>query len=332
VGPPRLLVGVALVASLCHCERAELQGAAPVPTSVSLQPPAPVEASPLPAVQAAPLPAPSVHCVRDTTFPSPWKLPEASGAAEVELRHGVREILVMGDSGRNGAAMAWSKAGGTRPLVLPLDDKASDDLEGMTWQKEAAGGRLYTLTSSGAVRQFVPDGAGGLRRDGEAVRIGPPPLSCDDLRGVNCGKNWEGLCLRGPAAHARCAGYAASKKETALYCVVKDAAGQLAIDVHLPPMVLQLDRLIRREGVLSDCTFGAVGGPAEDVLLVTTNVFGGSQTYLVDESTGRVSSLGVVATASNEGIAVDREGALYAFLDDNGETSDAARFVCEGWR
>jgi hypothetical protein len=40
----------------------------------------------------------------------------------------------------------------------------------------------------------------------------------------------------------------------------------------------------------------------------------------------------VVATASNEGIAIDREGALYAFLDDNGETSDAARFVCEGWR
>jgi hypothetical protein len=164
------------------------------------------------------------------------------------------------------------------------------------------------------------------------VRIGPPPLSCDDLHGINCGKNWEGLCLRNPAAHARCAGYAASKQETALYCVVKDAGGRLAIDLGRPPMVLALDRLLRREGVLSDCAFGAVGGPAEDVLLVTTNVFGGSQTYLVDESTGRASPLGVVATASNEGIAVDREGALYAFLDDNGETSDAARFVCSGWR
>ncbi len=39
-----------------------------------------------------------------------------------------------------------------------------------------------------------------------------------------------------------------------------------------------------------------------------------------------------MATPSNEAIAVDREGALYAFLDDNGETSEARRFVCQGWR
>jgi hypothetical protein len=323
---------VAFVAGLRHCERGDLPSPAPLPPSAPVVPAAPVEASPPPPVQAAPAPAITAHCRRDETFPSPWRLPEASAAAEVELRPGVHEILVVGDSGRDGAAMAWSGAGGTRSLVLPLDDKASDDLEGMAWQADPSGGRLYTLTSSGAVRRFVPDGAGGLRRDGEAVRIGPPPLSCDDLRGVNCGKNWEGLCLRNPAAHARCAGYAASKKETALYCVVRDDAGRLAVDLKRPPMVLALDRLVRREGVLSDCAFGAVGGPAEDVLLVTTNVFGGSQTYLVDEATGRASSLGVVATASNEAIAVDREGALYAFLDDNGEISDAARFVCQGWR
>jgi len=96
--------------------------------------------------------------------------------------------------------------------------------------------------------------------------------------------------------------------------------------------VLALDRLTRREGVLSDCAFGAPGGPAEDVLLVTTNAFGGAQTYRVDEQTGVATSLDVQATASNEAIAVDRDGALYAFLDDNGTTSMATRFVCEGWR
>jgi hypothetical protein len=272
-----------------------------------------------------------VKCTRDDTFPSPWKLPEASAAAEVELRPGVREILVIGDSDRKGAAMAWSRAGGTRPLVLPLDDKASDDLEGMAWQKDPSGAHLHTLTSSGAVRTFVPDGKGGLRADGEMYRIGTPPISCADLHGVNCGKNWEGLCLRSPAARARCAGYAASKTETALYCVLRDDTGHLSVDPQRLPMVLALGRLTNREGVLSDCAFGAPGGPAEDVLLVTTNVFGGSQTYVVDEATGRASPLDVTATLSNEAIAVDREGALYAFLDDNGETSGATRFVCHGW-
>jgi hypothetical protein len=317
----------------CHAERTDVHGSAPVATAAPETPAVSVEAAlPSAAVTASVAPpAHTVTCVRDTTFPSPWTVPEASAAAEVELRPGVPEILVVGDSGRNGAAMAWSRAGGTRALVLPLDGKASDDLEGMAWQSDAAGLRLETLTSSGAVRRFVPDGKGGLRADGEAYRIGAPPLSCADLHDMNCGKNWEGLCLRSPAARARCAGYAASKTETALYCVLRDAAGHLSVDPRRPPVVLALDRMTDREGVLSDCAFGAPGGPAEDVLLVTTNVYGGSQTYVVDEATGRPTPLDVQATLSNEAIAVDHEGALYAFLDDNGETSGATRFVCRGW-
>ena len=329
----RSLSGAFALLLFCGCERADHRHQAPVATSPPEALAPAVEAPrPPPSVASSPPLSLPVHCTPDATFPSPWALPEASAAAEVELRRGVREILVVGDSGRKGAAMAWSGAGGTRSLVLPLDDKASDDLEGMAWQAEAGGGRLYTLTSSGAVRRFVLDGAGGLRADGDAYPIGAPPISCADLHGINCGKNWEGLCLRSPATRARCAGYAASKKETALYCVVRDGAGRLAVDGQRAPIVLALDRLMDRKGVLSDCAFGAPGGPAEDVLLVTTNVFGGSQTYVVDEATGRASPLDVQATASNEAIAVDREGALYAFLDDNGETSVATRFACEGWR
>ncbi len=201
----------------------------------------------------------------------------------------------------------------------------------MAWVSDGSGAHLYTLTSSGAVRRFVPNGSGGLRRDEDAYRIGAPPLSCPDLRAVNCGKNWEGLCLRRPNAEGRCAGYAASKSEASLYCVTRDNRGRLAIDPTRAPVVLALGTLFGHRDVLSDCAFGAAGGPAEDVLLVTTNVFGGSTTYVVDESTGRVAPLPLVSTPSNEAIAVDSHGALYAFMDDNGETSIAARFTCSGW-
>jgi hypothetical protein len=260
-------------------------------------------------------------------------VPEASAAAEVELRSGVREMLVVGDSGRHGAAMAWSREGGFRPLTLPLDAAASDDLEGMAWLKEPSGAHLYTLTSSGAVRRFVPDGKGALRRDEDAYAIGAPPITCADLRDGNCGKNWEGLCLRASGVQARCAGYAASKTETALYCVVFGPGGRLSVDTSVAPIKLPAYRFIRSQGVLSDCAFGAQGGPAEQLLLVTTNVFGGSAIYLVNEgaSGDRLTQIEVLSTPSNEAVAVDRNGVLYAFMDDNGETSIATRFRCQGW-
>jgi hypothetical protein len=224
-------------------------------------------------------------------------------------------------------------------MVLPLDAAASDDLEGMAWLSESSGAHLYTLTSSGAVRRFAPDGTGALRRDTDAYAVGAPPLSCADLRDANCGKNWEGLCIRaGVSTGSRdsrppCAGYAASKTETALYCVVFGERGRLAIDASVAPIKLPVDRFLRNEGVLSDCAFGAQGGPAEGLLLVTTNVFGGSATYLVNEgvSGDRLTPIDVLTTPSNEAIAVDRTGALYAFMDDNSETSIAARFRCRGW-
>lgn len=227
--------------------------------------------------------------------------------------------------------MAWRHGASPRPLVLPLDTVASDDLEGMAWFADGSGPHLYTMTSSGAVRRFAPDGSGSLRRDDDVYRIGAPPLSCSDLRAVNCGKNWEGLCLRGPRGEGPCAGYAASKAETALYCVGRDERGRLSIDPRRAPRVLALDGLFGHRDVLSDCAFGAVGGPAEDLLFVTTNVYGGSTTYVVDEATGRATPLDLVTTPSNEAIAVDSRGAFYAFMDDNGETSIAARFECTGW-
>jgi hypothetical protein len=268
----------------------------------------------------------ALTCTPDVHFPSPLKLPEASIAAEVELTPGVREMLVISDSGNNGAAVLWKIPNGpVRNITLPLDDGASDDLEGGAWR----GGHLFTLTSSGAVRRFSPDGHGGLTRDVDSYRIGAPPYSCGDLGKVNCGKNYEGLCLRADASAdgstPRCIGYAASKKEGALYCVVM-MDNRLSIDNVRKPLVLSLEK-----DSLSDCAFGAWGGPAQNTLLITTNIHGGSTSFIVDEATGDLKTIDVPSTLTNEAIAVDKDGALYQMMDDNGDESLALRMTCSGW-
>lgn len=267
----------------------------------------------------------AVQCNVDTAFPSPLKVPEASGAAEVELTPGVREMLVVSDSGNDGAAVAIRIPDGpVRRVTLAIDGAANDDIEGVAWR----GGHLFTLTSSGAVRRYTPDGKGGLARDGGAYRIGGPPYSCPNMDKVNCGKNYEGLCLRdetNAGVQPRCIGYAASKKEDALYCVViKD--NKLAIDGVRKPLILSMPG-----DSLSDCAFGAWGGPAQSTLVVTTNVHGGSTSYVVNETTGELKALDVPGTPSNESIAIDREGTLYQMMDDNGDESLALRMTCSGW-
>jgi hypothetical protein len=207
------------------------------------------------------------------------------------------------------------------PLRLELDTLASDDIEGAAW----AGGHLFTLTSSGAVRRYTPSKAGALVRDRAAYPIGVPPYICPDLHDGNCGKNYEGLCLRATSKPSRCAGFAASKKEGALYCVVY-RGDALVLDLIKPPIKLDVPR-----HALSDCAFGAPGGPAEDVLIVTTNVYGGSATYLVDEATGALTALDVASLPNNEAVAIDRDGALYEFMDGNTSVSPTYRATCHGW-
>lgn len=277
------------------------------------------EAQPAPARAGA-----KVRCAEDTSFPGSWALAEASAAAEVELTPGIREMLAVSDSGNNGSAMLWRiPAGPFRSLRLPLDSAASDDLEGLAFREH----HLYALTSTGAVRRFSADGRGGVVRDGSAYPIGPPPYACAKLTTLeDCGINYEGLCLRPESAKARCAGYAASKAQGTLYCVVFKG-DRLAIDDIKPPLKLALPK-----NALSDCAFGAAGGPAEDVLLVTTNIFGGSTTYEVRENDGALAALDVTGLPNNEAVAVDRDGALYMMMDGDAPTSPAYRMTCSGWR
>lgn len=248
-------------------------------------------------------------------MPSPWDVPEASGAAMVELVPGRRELLVVSDSGNAGAALAYDPTASTfRSLKLPLDAAASDDVEGVAWRD----GALFTLTSSGAVRVFHPDGRGGLAASGPSYRLGAPPASCPNLSEANCGKNWEGLCLRASGS----GGWAASKTEGTLYPVAVVAAGsskRLALDPARAP--LHLGDL--EAHALSDCSFGP-----GDRLLVTTNLHGGAVSYVVDEATGAAAEIAAPGTLSNEVIVVDDSGALYQLEDDNGEVSGAVRAKC----
>jgi hypothetical protein len=267
---------------------------------------------------AAPAPEPgatAIACTRDAAFPAVFPIAEASGAVEVSMG-GAPRLLVAADSKNQGSALLVPLPGGgaTRAVVLPIDPQVSDDLEGLA----TAAGAVYALTSSGAVMRFLPNGL-GFTRDGAAYRIGAAPLSCDKLTSTNCGKNWEGLCLRRkPPAAGECAGYAASKAEGALYCV-KLAGTTLAIDPAVKPIALAVPAMS-----LSDCAFGA------SALVVTTNDKNGSKSYVVDETSGKLAPLPVGGLGSNEAIQVGSDGALYQLEDSSSATSAASRYVCKG--
>lgn len=276
------------------------------------------------AADAALVDAGPFACENDATYPATVALPEASAATEVELTPGVREMLIVSDSGNAGAALSLPIAGGVaRSFSLALDAAASDDLEGIAWR----GGKLYTLTSSGAVRRFTPNGSGGLVRDQDAYPLGPVPHACADLGGINCGRNYEGLCLRSASIDAPCAGYAASRADGKLYCLTLDGNGVLAASTIIPPIDTGLGT-----DKLSDCAFGTAGGGAEHVLTIAGNVYDLSRSYRIDEASGQKTQLPTAFLLNLEAVALDREGALYTFSDDNSQNpSPTRRLRCVSW-
>jgi hypothetical protein len=272
----------------------------------------------------------SIHCKNDPSFPEVLEVPEASAAAEVEIRGGVREILVVADSEREGAALAYAIPNGpARKLTLPLDTRVSDDIEGIAWWS----GHLYVIVSIGYIERFTPfageaGAPGELRRDIDAYALGAPPFIASWKTASERPPDFEGLCLRPPSHDAsapRCAGYAASRAYGWLVCLVFDGE-KLRIDPAHPRLALDLPKQS-----LSDCAFGAADGPARDDLLVTTNIRGGSTVYRVNEETGALAPIDVEGTINNEAIAVDHEGRLYQMMDANSDQSPAVRATCTGW-
>jgi len=279
-----------------------------------------------PAAAPAAAAHPGMRC-EPLPFAESTPVPEASGAAWLTI-DGKPLLLVVGDSGNHGAyGIVDPETGATIETgQLPLSDEASDDIEGMS----AIGDRIYGLTSSGWIRVW--------RRQGHGFELVEPPypLGPVDLpdtksrdrppesdgmvcggRAVNCGRNYEGLCLA-PEPHGGCVGFAASKADGHLYCLTQEAG----------KLVIHRDRAIAitRPGALADCTMADDGA-----VWAASNLFDISRAYRVthweDPAAAQVERIGPLPVGFPELIAV-RGDIVYRMSDMGGAPSLMARFRC----
>jgi hypothetical protein len=258
------------------------------------------------------------------------ELPEASAA--VRFSDGM--ALVVADSGHRGRAVWVSPEGATTAVQLPLDpisrrrgtDIVDDDLEGLAIGTD---GRLYGLTSAGWLRVWTRDGT-DFTQVGSARPISDHPDFVCDSRAVNCGPNYEGLCLRpsgwdapaGPSAP--CVGYAASKARGELVCLVaSDGESPLRVE---PSRVLATGLAADH---LSDCAFirRADGSAA---VLVAGNLYAGSELRMVDEVSGQHVSTDIFGAINQEALLDRGDGTWWSLgdLQQYSETSPWQTFRC----
>ena len=121
----------------------------------------------------------------------------------------MRELLVVADSDREGAALAYALPDGpARKLTLPVDLGVTDDVEGIAWRA----GHLYALVSTGFVERFtpardrarprrgrLPDRRAPLHLFASDVQLGPAPR----LRGALPSSGVEHGALRGVRGEPR---------------------------------------------------------------------------------------------------------------------------------
>nr|HEX4316896.1 hypothetical protein [Kofleriaceae bacterium] len=297
---------------------------------------APPPAASPPAGSAAVAAVSTVSCAA-VPFAVSTPVPEASGAAWLAVA-GKTVVVTMGDSDRDGAyGLIDPESGDTLETgKLPLGD-AGDDLEGLAVRD----GVLYGLTSAGWMRAWKRTGT-GIGSGGFDLVDGPYPLGPVDLpdksshdrppktdgmvcgaRGVNCGRNYEGLCLPAHPSGA-CAGYAVAKADGHLYCLADagdaDHPGRFA--VRREP-ALELGR----PGAIADCAFAA----DTDELYVGANGFALNAVSRVvgwrDLATAHVEPIGDLGLGFCEGLAV-RGDDIYRFSDLGGAPSLTTKFRC----
>jgi hypothetical protein len=191
---------------------------------------------------------------------------------------------------------------------LPLGD-AGDDLEGVT----ARGGTIFGLTSAGWLRSWQRRGSGFQLVDGPYA-IGEGDMICDRYKS-NCKRDFEGLCLAPkPSAAGACAGYAASKKDGTLYCLLERDGRFMVTRDHA--IAIEDNRK-----ALADCAYAEDGS-----LWAGDNLFGMSQVYRVEgDRPVPVAQLGV---GFPEVIAV-RGDVVYRMSDAGGSPSLMAKFRCK---
>jgi hypothetical protein len=247
-------------------------------------------------------------------------VPEASGAVWVEASFGLpAHIVVVGDSGTRGALALVDAATGAAlgSGRLPLDTRASDDLEGLA----RSGGVYYAITSGGYVRHFRRTGA---TRFELAVPSYPlAGVSCDSPRKSNCGRDFEGLCVADPAPETGCAGFAASRRDGELVCLARGPDGRLRAD---PRQAIRVS--IPRS--LSGCDFAPAGDG--QALYAVTNLFGGNALLRVrgwrEPGSARVEPLPPGGIGFIEAVAAGPGGAIYRFSDTASPTSGMGKYSC----
>jgi hypothetical protein len=275
-------------------------------------------------------PAARDHATRCELLPfaASTPVPEASAAAWIAIG-GKPHLLVVGDSGNHGAyGIIDPDTGATIETgKLPLSDDAGDDLEGLS----AIGDRIYGLISSGWIQVWRRQGK-GFERVEQPYPLGPvdlpnrksrdrPPDSDGMVCGahaINCGRNYEGLCLAPPAQGGECVGFAAAKADGHLYCLTEES-GKLA--VHRDRAIA-----ITRPGALADCTFGDDGA-----VWAASNLFDISRVYRVthweDPAAAQVELIGPLPIGFPELIAV-RGDVVYRMSDMGVAPSLMARYRC----
>jgi hypothetical protein len=309
VNGAHLVVAVAALALLAGgCgRRASGQEPGPEdPPAAAATPDAPTPDEPPEAAGDAAAAASLTSCTR-LPFADSLPIAEASGAVWLPRDGGV--IAVVSDSGNHGDYLLIDDEDGhvVERGQLPLGG-IGDDLEGLA----ADGDRLWAITSSGWMRSWRPKRDGGYALEVTAFRIDEDDECTVDA--VNCGHNYEGLCL-GKVAGAPCDGYAVAKADGALVCLVRDGDRWRADRAHAIA--------VTRGDVMAACDITADGA-----VWTGDNLFGANLVRRIVG--GEVTASAALGVGFPEAMAIAPDGTIYRFSDTSGAPSKAARFRCGG--
>lgn len=269
------------------------------------------------------------------TFAEDVEVAEASGAALLRV-DGRAALLVVGDSGTDGAYVLVDADTGERLERgrLPLGHGAGDDLEGLS----ADGDAVWGVTSAGWMRRWRRVDGGFELVDGpypvgpvddtlplmpKAGGLGAPEttsVACG-ARGVNCGKNYEGLCVAPGEPTGACAGYLAARTDGKLWCLVREGA-RLVAD---PARAIE----VTGGNALTGCDVSPDGA----TLWAGANPLGGAMVWRVtgwrEPATAAVVEVGGFGDGFPESLAVGDGGVVYR-LSDTGRGE--ARSLAGRWR
>jgi hypothetical protein len=189
---------------------------------------------------------------------------------------------------------------------LPLGT-SGDDVEGLALD----GDRVWGLTSSGQLLAWQRGDQGYTLVDGGALDAICGPTT------VNCGANYEGLCLAPTPLADGCDGYAASKANGTLVCLRRDGRGwALAGDRAYP---------VSDQGKLADCAIAADG-----TVWTGDNGFGlgAVRQWAIGADGPTLVGQARLGMGFPEVLAFGPDHTLYRFSDLGGAPSLAVAFRC----